>query len=134
GRTSDPTYFAAGNVLHPVETAGWCFREGRNIGQFIADDLMGQLPSGAETLKIVAGKGVRYVFPQRVVTGTPDGLKNFQLRVQRKISSGLTIVQNGNLLWNRKAKLLPERRILIPLNTVSGTNISTEVTFRAGED
>lgn len=134
GRTSDPTYFAAGNLLHPVETAGWCFREGRKIGHFIAADLMGQLPSGAETLKIVAGNGVRYVFPQRVVTGTQGGLKNFQLRVQRKISSGLTIVQDGNLLWSRKAKLLPERRILVPLNTVSGTNISTEVTFRAGED
>lgn len=134
GRTSDPTYFAAGNVLHPVETAGWCFREGRKIGQFIAADLMGQLPSGVEALKIVAGKGVRYVFPQRIIAGAPEGLNNFQLRVQRKVSSGLSIVQDGNLLWNRRIKLLPERRILVPLSTISGKNISTEVTFRAGED
>ena len=27
GRCSDPAYFAAGNVLRPVETAGWCWNE-----------------------------------------------------------------------------------------------------------
>src|SRR3546814_7294688 len=28
GRCSDPAYFAAGNLLRPVETAGWSWREG----------------------------------------------------------------------------------------------------------
>ncbi|MDT9046877.1 pyridine nucleotide-disulfide oxidoreductase, partial [Escherichia coli] len=28
GRCSDPVYFAAGNLLRPIETAGWSFREG----------------------------------------------------------------------------------------------------------
>lgn len=27
GRCSDPAYFAAGNLLRPIETAGWSFRE-----------------------------------------------------------------------------------------------------------
>ena len=29
GRCTNPLYFAAGNLLRPVETAGWSFREGR---------------------------------------------------------------------------------------------------------
>ncbi len=28
GRCSDGAYFAAGNLLRPIETAGWSFREG----------------------------------------------------------------------------------------------------------
>ena len=44
GRCSDPSYFAAGNLLRPVETAGWSFREGSRIAGCIADDLAGRLP------------------------------------------------------------------------------------------
>ena len=41
GRCTDPAYFAAGNLLRPVETAGWSFREGTRIGGCVADDLAG---------------------------------------------------------------------------------------------
>ena len=43
-RTSDPRIFAAGNVLHPVETAGWSWAEGQRIAEFVAADLAGRLP------------------------------------------------------------------------------------------
>lgn len=41
-RCSDPTYYAVGNVVFkPVKVAGKCWREGRNVGQYIAKDLRG---------------------------------------------------------------------------------------------
>src|SRR5690606_22042305 len=42
GRCSDPTFYAAGNMLHPVETAGWCWAEGRSVGRAILADLQGR--------------------------------------------------------------------------------------------
>ena len=39
GRCSDPAYFAAGNLLRAVETAGWSWAEGRRAGRTIAYDL-----------------------------------------------------------------------------------------------
>ena len=33
GRCSDLSYFAAGNILRGIETAGWCYREGARTGQ-----------------------------------------------------------------------------------------------------
>ena len=44
GRCSDPAWYAAGNLLRPVETAGWSFAEGQRIGSAVADDLAGLLP------------------------------------------------------------------------------------------
>lgn len=44
GRCSDPTYYAAGNVLlRPVKVAGKCWLGGRTTAQWIAKDLQGNL-------------------------------------------------------------------------------------------
>jgi glycine/D-amino acid oxidase-like deaminating enzyme len=39
GRSSDPHIFAAGNVVHPIETAGHCWAEGRRVARAIAAEL-----------------------------------------------------------------------------------------------
>ena len=66
GRCSDPTYFAAGNLLRPVETAGWSFREGMRIGACVADDLAGRLPLRSPACRSSAGTGIKLVVPQRL--------------------------------------------------------------------
>jgi len=43
GRCSDPVYFAVGNVLAPLKTAGKSWREGWKTGQVVAKDLAGKL-------------------------------------------------------------------------------------------
>jgi thioredoxin reductase len=48
GRCSDPVYYAAGNLLQPVNIALNCWREGRRTAQWIAQDLTGTLPLSAE--------------------------------------------------------------------------------------
>lgn len=45
GRCSDPSYYAAGNIMHhPVEVAGKCWSKGRLVAGWIAKDLAGELP------------------------------------------------------------------------------------------
>ena len=42
GRCSDPAYYAAGNLLQPVNIAFNCWREGRRTAGWIAQDLKGR--------------------------------------------------------------------------------------------
>jgi NADPH-dependent 2,4-dienoyl-CoA reductase/sulfur reductase-like enzyme len=116
GRCSDPTYYAAGNLLRPVETAGWCFREGTRIAELVADDLAGRLPAIDRTIPIILGMGVKLAVPQRLalpLTGNSYG--HLQLRVDKAMTGTLSVRGNSKVLWRKHASFLPERRILIPV-------------------
>ena len=95
-RTSEPRIFAAGNVLHPVETAGWSWREGRRVAEFVAADLAGRLPPVKRTIKLTPGEGVRYVVPQRLVPGS-GGLAYLQLRAADDVTGALIARCRGKL-------------------------------------
>lgn len=116
-RLSDPDYFAAGNLLRPVETAGWCFAEGRLAAGLIAKSLDGGLPNPMEDASVaLVGDALKYVVPQRLsARGEVGGMRELQVRVKRPIRGTLTIVGDGRDLWSRKISALPERRILVPL-------------------
>ncbi|WP_250514672.1 FAD-dependent oxidoreductase [Caballeronia sp. INDeC2] len=118
GRCSDPAYFAAGNLLRPVETAGWSFREGRRIGATIAEDLQGGLaatPKGA-TLSVERGDNVKLVMPQRLALPLADsGLGMLQIRVTHPVDGVLEVSAGGRVVWQQSVNALPERRMLVPL-------------------
>lgn len=114
GRSSHPAIFAAGNLLRPVETAGWCYREGRRIGGFIHDDLQGQFASSGRGLRITPGNGIRYIVPQWIAAGG-EGLGALQLRVHRPVKGRLAAQdEHGVRPVDRYISALPERRVLIP--------------------
>lgn len=120
GRLSDPAYYAAGNVLHPVETAGWCYREGRVAGETIADDLAGKLPALESAVTIMAGPGLAYVMPQRVSPLVHDHAHQvLQLRVARPVRGRLVLASGADELWSRPITLRPERRFLVPLAPIA---------------
>ena len=116
GRCSDPKVFAAGNLLRPIETAGWCFREGRRIGDAVADDLLGKLPAPDSALRVVAGAGVTYVVPQRVfLQGPQTALAHLQIRAAQPVDGVMSVAQEDDVAWSRRISTRPHRRILIPL-------------------
>ncbi|MGE4480525.1 NAD(P)/FAD-dependent oxidoreductase [Acidocella sp.] len=117
GRCSDTAYFAAGNVLRPVETAGWSFREGVTIGDYIADDLSGGLPSLEGSLDVSAGENVKFVMPQRLAHVAPLRGR-LQLRVAASVQGQLRVRAGEAVLYRRRVDALPERRILINLDGV----------------
>jgi thioredoxin reductase len=119
GRCSDPAYFAAGNILRAVETAGWSFREGRRIALCLLADLAGRLPAPAPRLEVEAGTGVKLVVPQRLAA--PDdrlGKQGLELRAAHAVSGRLRLRHGDRTLFERPISALPERRILIPLTAL----------------
>jgi thioredoxin reductase len=113
GRTSDPTVFAAGNLLRPVETAGWCWEEGRAIAVAMARALAGGLPS--KSVRVSRSGGVTWVLPQRIAGGDAPALDRLQLRAAG--SGRLSLRVNGHEIAGRSVSALPERRLLLPLPT-----------------
>jgi NADPH-dependent 2,4-dienoyl-CoA reductase/sulfur reductase-like enzyme len=113
GRTSQPAIFAAGNLLRPVETAGWCYREGRRIGGFIATDLNGKLPSPEKRQRLLVAGGLRYVVPQWL-TEDAGPLPQLQIRVSRPVSGRLVARdEDGRQIHSQRLSALPERRVLV---------------------
>lgn len=121
GRCSDPAYFAAGNLLRPVETAGWSWAEGRAAGRAIAQSLAGDLPDPAAGIDLaVAGEALKYVVPQRIVPPGAGGLagERLQLRVTRPVRGRLTMSMDGAEVWSKPIRALPERRVLVPVSAL----------------
>ena len=120
-RCSDPAYFAVGNLLRPVETAGWCWREGRDLGDFLFQSLRGEEPKAAPSIEVrCTDPIIRFAVPQRIFPG--EGAKamgRLQLRFGERAKGCLSVMQDGKTLWSRHITALPERRTLIPLDALA---------------
>lgn len=116
GRTSEPRVFAAGNGLRPVETAGWCWAEGRTVAACIAADLRGELPAPDTGIEVRAEPGLRFVTPRRIWPDRPTlGLRSLQLRLEDRFDGRLTVACRGRPIWSRSLRSRAERRILVPI-------------------
>ncbi len=116
GRCSDPTVYATGNLLRPVETAGWSWREGATTAELVAADLAGRLPEATGQVSLaVEGPALRYVVPQRLALPGGPSLSQAQLRVSTPVRGRLVAECEGRTLWSRRLDARPERRLLAPL-------------------
>ncbi len=126
GRCSDSVYSAAGNILRAVETAGWCFREGRRAGRAIAASLRGDLATPTNRIPVGHAPPVEFVVPQVVSQPLLNSkLPEFGLRVEQPCRGVLGLAVNGRELWSRKLSALPGRRIRIPPVAVGGELVET---------
>jgi NADPH-dependent 2,4-dienoyl-CoA reductase/sulfur reductase-like enzyme len=120
GRTSDPHVFAVGNLLRPIETAGWCWAEAKNIAAGVVADLKGELPSAEGRLSVETGPGIKLAVPQMLDhAGVPRPLSSLQLRLSAPAKGRLTVSDGTRDLWSRSIDSRPERRILIPLGDLA---------------
>ena len=116
GRCSDPTYFAAGNLLRPVEPSWNAWEEGRAVARTIAASLHRGLPNAERFISIHAEGVVRYVCPQRIAHPAPlPPALPLNLRVSREIHGRLRLYSGDREMWSAQRHLLPERRIVIPM-------------------
>jgi len=115
GRCSDPSYFAAGNLLRPVEPSWNVWQEGRAVARCIAASLRGELPAGERFIALRAQGDVRYVCPQRIAQPAPLApALPLNLRVVREVRGRLRVSSSDHEIWSAPRHLLPERRILVP--------------------
>ena len=115
GRCSDPSYFSAGNILHPADSAGRCWQEGVETAEQIARSLEGGLPvaDSATTIRPHAPI-IRYVVPQRLV---PDGRPVAEVPVLVRFSGearGTLLLRDGETgILSQSARALPERQVTL---------------------
>jgi len=125
-RCSDPAYFAAGNLLRPVETSGVVGLEGEAAGRAMAATLAGCLETPLRRIAVKANPPLRFVTPQVIaVPGDPPNKLLFQTRVDCPARGMLRLLCNGEEVWHRKIAILPERRIRLPGKFVSLDNIES---------
>jgi len=115
-RSSDPAFFAAGNVLRPVEHSGKAAEEGRLAAQAILRALDGRL-STAPGVGVQAGEGLRYVYPQRLTPGA-EPVRLFA-RVSQRCRGRIRVTSGGSVFLDEKIDLLPERRLTLDLPAAS---------------
>lgn len=122
-RCSDPDYFASGNVLRPVETAGWCWKEGVETARNIANTLKHTPPLLEHVNKEkqigieIASPIIKYCVPQRLLLEKPEKSVVFQIRVTKPAKGQLLIsTKSGKKLCSKNISGLPERRILLSLS------------------
>lgn len=125
-RTSIPGVFAAGNVLHPVESSGWAALEGRRAGHLVAEYLAGSISARQGSTRIETGPGLRYAVPQRWDETLPPLQDAPKLRPAVRSSSDVargrvTLRAAGNLLWQGRSKqILRSRRLTLDLAALAG--------------
>jgi thioredoxin reductase len=115
-RCSDPSYFAAGNLLRGIETAGQCWREGTAAARIIAATLLGKLPPAQTGVPVQAAGALAYVYPQRLVAADPiDPELLFFGRARAAARGDLVVRGDDTIISLRKVDVLPERRIAWPV-------------------
>jgi NADPH-dependent 2,4-dienoyl-CoA reductase/sulfur reductase-like enzyme len=116
GRCSDPAYFAAGNLLRPVEASWTAWSEGRDVARAIAASLRGSLPPAARHASLETRGPVRYVCPQRIALPAPvPAALPINIRVRRPARGRLRVLDGPREVWGEVRRLLPERRVILPL-------------------
>ena len=115
GRCTDPAYFAAGDVVEAMPGQGDAAGAGRRVGDYIADDLEGGLPSWEGGLEVLPGDGVARVTPQLLAHVVP--LRGRLLVHAVAPVKGLLRIRAGEVvLYRRWVTLLPGQRLAIDLH------------------
>jgi len=115
-RCSDPAFFAAGNLLRGIETAGQCYREGRAAARAVVAELEGKLPPTGMGVPVQAEGALAYLYPQRIVAEEAFDRDLLFLARARKATTGhLVLRADDEVIWSRRVDVLPERRIAWPV-------------------
>ena len=115
-RTTRPGVFAAGNQLHPAETADICALDGRHVAPALAAYLRGPGDWPAQ-VRLTARAPLAWVAPNLLLaTGHPPPRERFLLRSREFIRRArIQVRQGGRELWRgRVGRLVPGRSAHIP--------------------
>jgi thioredoxin reductase len=116
-RTSVPGVFAAGNLIHPAETADVAALGGRHAAASVVEHLSAAGGEWPAQVPMEADPPLRWVAPNLLSTrGAPAARGRFLLRSDEFLRAPrLEVSQGGRRLWTgRLARLIPGRSAHIP--------------------
>ena len=112
---SDPSYYAAGNMLRAVESSGVSAREGQAAAFSIVRAFRDSTVKPSTRVRVHVDSPFEYIFPQVVSSpGHPVHPLQFRSRVTRPVKGVIRLFQNGNEMWRKSVSLKPFRRICLP--------------------
>jgi thioredoxin reductase len=125
-RTTRPGVFAAGNLVHPAETADICALGGRHAAAPIAAFLRGRGEWPAQ-IRLAARSPLAWVVPNLLLaSGHPPARDRFLLRSRGILRRPrISVRQDGRELWSgRQRRLVPGRSAHIPAGWTSRVDTS----------
>lgn len=113
-RTSASGIFAAGNMLHGVESSGWCANEGRHAGLMAGRYLRGEIAGTQVGHRLDLSADISFLVPQRW-DGAADP-SPVSLRVARDLRNRrLALTAGADQVWTGdRRNFLRRRRIALP--------------------
>jgi thioredoxin reductase len=123
GGTSSPSLYAAGNLLHPVETADVAALRGRDVARRVARDVKsGAALSNLERVSLVVEAPLRWVWPNRM--SSPRDVDGLFIRVGRfDVRRTLHAHQDGELIGTaRTPRLVPNRSLGVSRDVLANAN------------
>lgn len=131
-RCSDGSFYAAGNVLRPVEHSGRAAMEGRLAARSIVRALRGDGLQGEGLrdagVRLTPGAGLKYVYPQRLPAVA--GRYRLYARVSDRACGTVRLRAGDRILAERGVNILPERRLSLDVQLgelPAGTEITVEI-------
>jgi thioredoxin reductase len=117
-RTSRPGVFAAGNVLHPAETADVAALDGRHVAGTVSAHLRDPGAEWPSHVPVVPRPPLRWVSPNLVAAGDPAAPPGGRLLLRSAAfarAPRVEVMQAGRTLWRgRLPRLVPGRSAHIP--------------------
>ena len=106
--TSVPSVFACGNVLHVHDLVDFVSQEAAHAGRAAARYLRRETRRGGRTVRLAAGRGVRYTVPAVIDPERMDDELTVRFRVSDvyKNAAVLVTADSGEILWRRKRMIL----------------------------
>ena len=136
GRCSDPDFFAIGNLVHPANSAGSCWREGNALAHHVAASLAGDLDPPDESIPVhKSGHEIRYVSPQRLVLGgEPGAASELRIRFAKAAQGHVSLRADRRVILRQRVNALPERqlKLRVPRNALDRSVDSLEIRFETG--
>lgn len=115
-RTTRPGVFAAGNLLHPAETADICALDGRHVAASVAAYIRGAR-EWPRRLRLVTRDPIAWVSPNLLIAAGHDPPRGRFLFRSRQFArrARIRVRQDGRQLWRgRVGRLSPGRSAHVP--------------------
>ncbi|WP_435945731.1 NAD(P)/FAD-dependent oxidoreductase [Dryocola sp. BD586] len=132
GACSDPAYYAVGNMTHPADMGDRCYQEGRRLGEIIARELVQPAAAGARIL-VAHGPNIRSSAPNIVRQDAAGGWVDFNIRVDKPVTGVVMVREGDKVLYRRRHRCMPERRIMLKRIPVPELTGGREVTITLDE-
>ncbi|GHU17382.1 hypothetical protein FACS189475_01130 [Betaproteobacteria bacterium] len=110
---SDSAYFAAGNMLHPVELGDRCYLEGRSVAQQVITSLQKKHQSTKSRVDLILKEPLTVISPASLSLDRFLEPVTFLIKTRTSVTGCLVFRQNGKELLRQSINGHPDRFVKI---------------------